>query len=327
VTLALVLGATGFLGGQIAREALRRGWRVRGLRRREGAVGDLEGEAVEWVHADLDGPNGLDAVFDGVDIVFHAAGYYPAAERTPSAVARGVAQTRRVLAACRRAHPARIVYTSTLSTIGRPPANENRLADERDVYVPGSLPRSAYYESKFAMESEVLRAAANGVPALVLNPTAVFGPGDVHLTLARALLAAARGTIPFWFQATLNVVDVRDVAAAHVRAAEVGRLGERTLLGGHNLALRELLERATRLAGRRPPRWEIPLGLVEAVGTAASRIPGMVGGSGHLQAVRTWQGYDTSKARRELGLTPRPLEETLSDALEWLQQHGHAWRP
>jgi dihydroflavonol-4-reductase len=300
---------------------------VRGLRRREGAVGDLEGEAVEWVEGDLDSTSGLHSAFEGVDVVFHAAGYYPVAERPSSATARGVAQTRHVLAACRRAHPARLVYTSTLSTIGRPPASDNRLADERDLYLPGSLPDSAYYESKFAMESEVLRAAASGVPALVLNPTAVFGPGDVHLTLARALLAAARGRIPFWFDATLNVIDVREVAAAHVRAAEVGRPGERTLLGGHNLTLRELLERTARLAGRRPPRWEIPVSLVEAVGTAAARIPGMAGGSGHLQAVRSWQGYDTSKASRELGVTPRPLEETLRDALEWLRQHGHPWRP
>lgn len=282
---------------------------------------------MEWVHGDLDGPTGLDSAFEGVDVVFHAAGYYPAGERPASAIAHGVAQTRKVLEACRQAHPARVVYTSTLSTIGRPPANENRLADERDLYVPGSLPHSAYYESKFAMESEVLRAAANGLPALVLNPTAVFGPGDVHLTLARALLAAARGQIPFWFPAMLNLVDVREVAAAHVRAAEVGRLGERTIIGGHNLSLRELLERAALLAGRRPPRWEIPVSLVVAVGTAASRIPGLSGGSGHLQAARTWQGYDTTKARREFGLLPRPLEVTLGDALDWLAQHGHPWRP
>lgn len=324
MTQVLVLGATGFLGGQIARQALDRGWHVRGLRRREGAVGDLGGEAVEWVQGDLDGGSDLASAFDGVDVIFHAAAFYPTGEHPRAAMVRGVRQTRRVMEACRRAGPARVVYTSTLSTIGQPAPEENRLPDERDRYVPGSLPRSAYSECKFAMESEVLRAAAEGVPALILNPTAVFGPGDVHLSLARVLLAAARGQIPFWFEATLNVIDVREVAAAHVRAAELGRPGERTILGGHNLPLRDFLEVTARLAGRRPPRWEVPVSLVEAGANLAAWV-GIAGG-GHLQAVRTWRGYDSSKARRELGLTPRPLEVTIGDALAWLGQHGHSWR-
>lgn len=324
--VVLVLGATGFIGGHIARQALAQGWPVRGLRRRPGAVGALTDGDIEWFEGDLDRAEGLEPAFGGVEIVFHAAGFYPMGGiRAAEATARAVAQTRNVLDACRRARVARLVYTSTLTTIGSPPSGEGRLADERDHYLPGSLPASAYYESKYAMESEVLRAA--GPSALVLNPTAVLGPGDVHLSLARVLLAAARGRLGFWVRATTNVVDVRDVAAAHVRAATAGRPGERTILGGHNLTVRELLERVARLTGRRPPQRELPLGVLDAVATMALFVPGLAGGTGHLRAVRRWQGYDTSKARRELGLTPRPLEETLRDALDWLEANGHRWRP
>jgi dihydroflavonol-4-reductase len=175
------------------------------------------------------------------------------------------------------------------------------------------------------MESEVLRAAAAGLPAVVLNPTAVFGPGDVHLSLARVLLAAARGQIRFWVRATVNVVDVRDVATAHVRAAESARPGERTILGGHNVPMRDLLEKIAILTRRKPPRRELPLGVLDFLGSVASRVPGLRG-AGHLRAIRSWQGYETAKARQELGLAPRPLDTTLQDALEWLQAHGHRWR-
>ncbi len=324
--LALILGATGFIGGHIARQALAQGWRVRGLRRRPGTVGAWAGEGIDWFEGDLDVADGLEPAFEGAEIVFHAAAFYPAGGgRASEATARGVAQTRNVLEACRRARVARLVYTSTLTTIGGPPAGEERLADERDRYLPGSLPASAYYESKYAMESEILRTASSW--ALVLNPTAVLGPGDVHLSMARVLLAAARGQMGLWVRATTNVVDVRDAAAAHVRAAVVGRPGERTILGGHNLTVRELLERVARLTGRRPPRRELPLGVLDAAAFLASFVPGLAGGSGHLRGVRRWQGYDTSKARQELGLTPRPLEETLRDALDWLEANGHRWRP
>ncbi|MGH2628207.1 MAG: NAD-dependent epimerase/dehydratase family protein [Anaerolineales bacterium] len=326
MTAILILGATGFIGGHIARLALSEGWQVRGLRRGPGAAGALTGAGIDWFEGDLDRAQGPASAFEGVDIVFHAAGFYPTGgERSPGATARGVAQTRHVLEACRRARVPRLVYTSTLTTIGAPGPGEGRLADERDHYLPGSLPGSAYYESKYAMESEVLRSASAWT--VVLNPTAVLGPGDVHLSLARVVLAAARGQMRFWLPVTTNVVDVRDVAADHLRAASLGRPGERTILGGHNVTVRELLERVARLTGRRPPRWELSPRALEAAARLASLVPGLAGGTGHLRAVRRWQGYDTSKARRELGSTARPLEETLRDTLEWLEASGYRWRP
>jgi dihydroflavonol-4-reductase len=324
MTRVLVLGATGFIGGHIALAAAGRGWQVRGLRRRAGAVGHLTQTQVAWFDGDLEQPQTLAPAFQDVDVVFHAAGYYPQDARSvPEHVARAVRQTRVVLDACCEAGVRRLIYTSTLTTIGHPPKGEARLADERDHYTPGSLHRAAYYECKYAMESEVLRAAAAGLPALAVNPTAVFGPGDHHPALGAVLLAVARGWVRVWLEAEINAVDVRDVAQAQVRAAEKGAIGERTILGGHNLALRDLITLAAEIAGVPPPRVRLPLWLIDLAAALADRIPrlGLMGN--HLRAVRHWQGYNCEKARRTFDMTPRPPKQTLSDAFCWYREHGY----
>jgi dihydroflavonol-4-reductase len=324
MTRVLVLGATGFIGGHIVLAALERGWSVRGLRRIPGAIGHVGPAPVEWVVGNLDRPVSLAAAFEGMELVFHAAGYYPQSSRpVHSQVAGAVKQTRNVIDACLQAGVKRLVYTSSLSTIGAPPPGAGRLADERDVYLPGSLPRSAYYECKYAMESEVLRGASLGLDVVVVNPTAVFGPGDVHLALGRVLLWIARGRGLAWIPVEVNVVDVRDVARAQVRAVEVGRSGQRYILGGHNLPMREALESAAEAAGVPPPRMGLSLAFVDRLVGFLSAVPGLALASGHLQAIRLWQGYDCLKAKQELGLTTRPIEETLRDSLAWFVENGY----
>ena len=219
---ALVLGATGFIGGHIARAALQAGWEVRGLRRsanRSGHLGDLP---VAWVPGDLNDEASLRLAMDGVDVVFHAAAFYPT-DGSPRKVGQQVEYARReiknVIAAVAAANVKRFVFTSTLTTIGHPPPEEERLADERDVYIPGTLPKSAYYEAKIAMEKIVLDAVEQKIPAVVLNPTAVFGPGDVNVGVGGILVAVARGQMRAWLPGEINVVDARDVANAHIIAA------------------------------------------------------------------------------------------------------------
>lgn len=326
MTRALVLGAAGFIGGHIARQALGLGWEVRGLRRRPAATGHLGPDApLHWFDGDLDRPDAPAEAFEATEIVFHAAAFYPRSTRAvPRLVGRAVRQTRAVLEACRAAGVRRLVYTSTLSTIGPPPPG--RPADERDHYTPGRHPRSAYYECKYAMESEVLRAAAD-LEVVVLCPTAVFGPGDVHRAMGGLLLAVAAGRVPFWFEAAVNAVDVRDVAAAHLRAAMSGRPGERYILGGQNLRLRALLDEAARVAGVRPPRWRLPLAALDLAVTLDDALPFGRGLGNHLRAVRQWPFFDSSKAARELGLQTRPLEETLRDALTWYAAPAPAEAP
>jgi len=227
-----------------------------------------------------------------------------------------------MLAAALAAKVKRFVYISSLSTIGHPPPEENRLADERDVYIPGTLPKSAYYEAKIAMEQIVMDAVAQKFPAVVLNPTAVFGPGDVNLTLGKLLISVARGQEVAWIPGTINVVDVRDVAAASIVAAERGEIGERYILGGHNYSVQEAITLAANVAGVNPPRFEIPLWVLRSVVTLGDTLPFLPVPANHLRTVEYWQGYNCEKAQRELGLAPRPFRETVADALAWFRAQG-----
>jgi dihydroflavonol-4-reductase len=322
-SIALVLGATGYIGGAIARAAVEAGWRVRGLRRRPEAVGNVGDLPIEWFDADLNSPETLQPAFGGAEVVFHAAGYYPRRSGPVAGhVAQGVLQTRGVLDAAAAAGVRRLIYTSTLTTIGRPPPGESRSADERDLYLPGSLPTAAYYECKFAMENEVLRACAAGLPAVVLNPTAVLGPGDTTPTLGGIILAAARGWGWAWLEAEVNLVDVRDVASAHLAAAERGEIGQRYIVGGHNLPLRQAMTMLASLAGVAGPRVRIPMAVIDGLGWISDRLPWLALLGNHLRTMRDWQGYDVARARGALGLAPRPLEATLADMLDGYAARG-----
>ncbi|MCX6070880.1 MAG: NAD-dependent epimerase/dehydratase family protein [Chloroflexi bacterium] len=317
MTTALILGATGFIGGHVGLAALQRGWELRGLRRDASAVGLLGAERIAWFIGNLDEQGSLEDALRGVDLVFHAAAFYPSdGRRVPSQVAHAVQQMKNVLEALQRAGSPPLVYTSSLSTIGRPPEGEDRLADERDVYVPGTLPRSAYYETKIAMETEVLRAA------VVVNPTVVFGPGDARPTTGGLLIALARGfgivSLPGW----LNIVDVRDVAEGHLRAAEAGVRGQRYILGGANLRISEFMRDVARRANVPPPRAEIPAALLRVIVRIGERLPGASVLGNHVGAFEHWQPINCSRAERELGLKPRPLAVTLADSLRWYEEHG-----
>jgi dihydroflavonol-4-reductase len=323
---ALVLGATGFIGGHIARAALEAGWEVRGLRRRASRTGHLEDLPIAWVRGDLKDYASLRLAMDRVDVVFHAAAFYPSdgnPRKVREQVSFGIRETQNVLAAVQAAKVHRFVYTSTLTTIGHPPPEENRLADERDIYMPGTIPKSAYYETKIAMEQTVLDSVAQKIPAVVLNPTAVFGPGDVNLGLGGLLIAVAQGKMIGWLPGEANVVDVRDVAQAHITAAENGEIGERYIIGGHNYTVKEAFTIATNVAGVKAPRFEIPLWVLKGFVGLGDLLPFLPVPANHLRTVEHWQGYNCDKAQNSLGLSPRSFRHTVRDALDWFRNTGY----
>lgn len=322
MSTCLVLGATGFIGGQIARAALSRGWRVAGLRRTPGAVGDLGdlSNGLEWRQGDLNDGETVAAAMRGCEVVFHCAGAYPHNPRTLAQdVARAAGQMRNVLDAARRADVRRLIYTSSYTTIGQP-AEPGRLADERDFYVPGSS-GDPYYEAKWAMEVAALDAARTGLPVIVLCPAAVFGPGDVHMSVSGPLLMAARGRLPAYLDAPVSVIDVRDTAAAHLAAVERGRPGERILLSAHNARLYDVLAEIARAAGARPPRIKLGPRLLRVAATIGQLAPG--GQASFLKTIPLWQPVNNAKAVAELGLTTRPLAETLADTVAWFRARGY----
>jgi dihydroflavonol-4-reductase len=313
----LVLGATGFIGGHIVREAAARGWQVRALRRTPNFVGAIGDVSVEWITGNLDDRSSLIEAMRGCDVIFHSAGAYPHGTRQIDRdVQCALMQTRNLIEAARSTQPDRLIYTSSFTTIGLP-AESDRLADERDQYRPG-MAGDAYYEAKWAMEVELLKS---GLPIVALNPAAVFGPGDVHLAVSEIIIMAAQGRVPVYFDATFGAIDVRDAAVAHLAAVERGRVGERYILSVHNMTLKNGLELIARSSGRKPPKLHIGPRTLNAIIAIGKYSPG--GMIGHLRTMRYWQPLNNAKAVTELGLSGRPLETTLDDALAWFKINGY----
>ena len=326
MTTALVLGATGCIGNNVVRACLAEGWSVRAFRRAASQTWMLDGLDVEQAIGDVSDLASLVAAMRGCDVVYHAAAYYPHHSLDMAGSLRdAVSGMRNVFRAAAEAGVSRLVYTSTLTTIG-PPSEPGRLADERDYYLPGSTD-SAYFESKWAMEAEAWRASASGLPVVIVNPTAVLGPWDVKPTTGEILRNVAKGRIPVWLDLWVNIVDARDVGVGHVLAAERGQIGQRYILGGDNLALREALISATQAAGVRAPRWRVSPGMVPVlvkVAEALGRLPVVQPlPVEHLKTMREWRALNTGKARQELGFEPRPCAETIRDTLVWFKEYGY----
>jgi dihydroflavonol-4-reductase len=323
---ALVLGSTGCIGNNVVRACLEAGWEVAAFHRAGSKTWMLDGLDVAHAIGDLNDPASLLAAMHGCEVVFHAAGYYPLHSLDMSGSLReAVGGMRRVLHAAAEARVGRLVYTSTLTTIG-PAGDPGRLADERDFYLPGST-GSAYFECKWAMEAEAWRAAAEGLPLVMVNPTAVFGPWDIKPTTGEILVNVAQGRFPVWLDLEANIVDARDVGHGQVLAAERGRTGQRYILGGENLPVRQALEIAAREAGVKPPRWRASLGLVGAVvkaGEVLGHLP-LVRPLPleHFKTLREWRALSIAKAQSELGFAHRPFVDTVRDTLAWFREHGY----
>lgn len=325
MTKALVIGATGFIGGHIAKKALEAGWQVSGLRRDPNGLGHLAGEKLEWITGDLDQPSSLVEAMSGMDYVFHAGAFFPTSydpRLAQSQLDLAAEQMQNVIRAARQAGIKRLVYTSSLTTIGLPPAGEGRLADERDIYQPGSLPGNVYYEAKSIMEELALEACGVGCEIVILNPTLVMGPGDTHLSSSEILLLIARGKAWAVPPGTINIIDARDLAEAQISAARKGRSGQRYILGGDNYPIREAAAIIAEIAGVRPPAFTIPAGLIDLYLAASRELPFIPPAPYHLQAYRHWQGFQVEKAREELGLRNRTLQETVRDSLSYFRDQG-----
>jgi dihydroflavonol-4-reductase len=256
----------------------------------------------------------------GCDVVFHAAGYAPQAERRIDRVVRvAVHEMRCVLDAARDAGIRRVIYTSSLTTIA-PPGDPGRFADERDCYLPGSV-NSSYYEAKWQMEHEALRATLEGLPVMILCPTAVFGPGDVKPSTSRLLLMLARRQLPVRVDVDVNIVDGRDVALAHLRAAMQGMPGERYIIGGHNLNAAEAIARAAMLMSVPVPRPVLGLAAMRSLIalTDLLRLP-------VPETMRTmphWQPLNVTKGWQTFDLQPRPFDDTVRDTHAWFKANGY----
>ena len=324
---ALVTGATGFVGAAVAAALEREGWAVRVLVRPSSDRSNLETLAAEPVIGDLCAPDSLAAALAGCEALFHVAADYRLGARDPSQLYRAnVEGTRAVIGAARRAGVARIVYTSSVATIGIP--TDGRPGDER---TPATLDDMIghYKRSKFLAEQVALEAARAGAPVVIVNPSTPVGPGDVKPTpTGRMVLDAATGRMPAYVDTGLNIVHVQDVAQGHLLAHRHGRIGERYILGGEDMTLEQILRLIAERVGRSPPRLRLPYGAVLPLAYLAegwARVTRRAAGQLTLEGLRMSRKrmfFSSDKAREELGYRARPPVEAFDDAIRWFRGRG-----
>ncbi|MGC8761072.1 MAG: hopanoid-associated sugar epimerase [Bryobacteraceae bacterium] len=320
---ALVTGASGFLGWHVAQVLLRRGIPVRALVRNPKAVTDLDAELVA---GDLRDAAAVRRAAEGCGLVFHvAADYRLWTPRPREMYESNVGGTRNVLEAARQAGAERIVYTSTVGCIG---FVKGGLGDET---TPVSIHDMTghYKRSKWLAEQEALAAAREGLPVVIVNPTAPVGAHDVKPTpTGQTILDFLRGRMPAYVDTGLNIVDAADAAEGHWLACERGRTGERYILGGENLTLKQIFDILSRLTGLPAPRLRLPWSVAFAAALVNTAWAGLTGRPPRapLDAVRMarkkmWVTH--ARAERELGYHPAPAETALRHAVEWFRDHGY----
>jgi len=325
--MILVTGATGFIGSRVARLLSGRGERVRALVRTTSRRENLEGLDLDLVTGDLQDPESLRRAVAGCEVVYHVAADYRLSARDPQELQRSnVEGTRSLLEACGAAGVAKVVYTSSVGALGIP-ADGTPGTEATPVALSDMI--GVYKRTKFLAEQEALRFAAEGLPVVIVNPSTPVGPGDIKPTpTGRMIVDFLNGRMPAYVDTGLNLVDVDDVAAGHLLAAERGRVGEKYILGNRNMTLREILETLAEITGLPAPRMRMPYAVALGAGYA-SRIGSLITGGEPgipLEGVRMARKkmfFDASKAVRQLGLPQTPVETALARAVRWFDEHGY----
>jgi dihydroflavonol-4-reductase len=324
-----VTGATGFVGSHVVRLLRKRGDRVRILMRDTSRSHNIEGMGCEMVVGDLRDPNALVKCVQGCRVVYHVAADYRLWARDPKEIYESnVAGTRNLLSACCEAGVERVIYTSTVGAIGM--RHDGTPTDESTQVALDDMIGN-YKRSKFMAEQVAIEFAHEGLPVIIVNPTTPVGASDIKPTpTGKIILDFLRGRLPAYVDTGLNIVAVEDVAQGHILAEMKGKVGERYILGGENLSLRQILEILSRICGRRMPRFPLPWMAAYAaaqmnqffVGTILNKEPSIP-----LEGVRMARHkmyVSSDKARRELGYSPMPAEDALRNAVEYFQ---HVWHP
>ncbi len=325
---SLVIGGTGQLGANLVRALLEHGDQVRVVHRSSSNTRTINGLDIERVVGDLNDGESLRRACDGRQVVYQAAGYYPSATiPVDEAKWQALKETVFLLEAVRAAGVERLVFTSTLTTVGFPktaglPANETCQFSTRYTNNP-------YLMAKAAMEEKILQSAQLGIPAVVVIPTEFFGPYDQRPTSGTHILMIAKGWTPVYIPGLVNVIDVRDVAVAMIRAAERGRVGERYLVGNWNTTQKDLNALIAQVVGVEPPLFPVPFTLArwgakggEWVSRSLFRRPPPVPAF-FVEMLAHMQHYDCSKAQRELDYPRRAIVGAIEDAVTWFRENRY----
>nr|MBA2505138.1 SDR family NAD(P)-dependent oxidoreductase [Thermoleophilaceae bacterium] len=324
----LLTGGTGFLGSHVARLLVERGDDVRITVRERSKLENLkpiEG-SYEPVTCDVLDRRQVRRAMKGVDRVFHLAGFTSLRrEQAARLFEVNVGGTQTVLSEARRAGVERVVHTSSVAAIG--PAGHGRTADEAQLFTAGRL-GIPYVNAKHEAEVAAMRIAAQGLPVVCVNPAFTFGAGDVYGNSTGIVRRFLLGQIPAYVDGGLNVVDVEDVARGHVLADEKGAVGERYILGNRNFTLTRLFADLARLSGVEPPALMVPADTAVFMARAMEAAPGKPPFSvDEVKAGSQWWTYRSTKAKRDLGWTTSPHEDTLEATVAWyLDREGDRFR-
>ncbi len=322
-------GATGFLGSHVARVLAEQGAELRLLVRPTSNLKNLEGLHADTAIGDLRDPASLVKAMSGCDTVFHVAADYRLWVRDPVEMYRSnVEGTRAILEAARSNSVRRVVYTSSVATMGF-----NRDGVPADENSPVSLAAMVghYKRSKFQAEQIAIDAGRSGVHVVTVNPTTPVGEQDVKPTpTGRIVVDFLKRKFPAYVETGLNLVDVRHCAAGHVLALEKGRPGERYILGGENLTLKNILDKLAAITGLPSPTIKLPYVFAYLAGGFDEMITGRLLGKVPRATIDTARmGSKTmfassAKAERELGWTLVPVESALRRAVEWFRANHYA---
>jgi len=325
--IAFITGSTGFVGSAVARLLADRGYALRLLCRSGGNRRNLEElSAATVVEGDLTAPESYAEALKGCDALFHVAADYRIWVPDEAAMNRvNVEGTRALMIAALNAGVSRIVYTSSVATLGIP---KNGVGDE-DTPVSLESMIGVYKRSKYLAE-EVVRSMARdqGLRAVIVNPSTPIGPRDIKPTpTGRIIVEAAAGRLPAFVDTGLNVAHVDDVAMGHWLAFEKGRAGERYVLGGENMDFADILRLVAQEAGRPAPTIKLPRRPLFPIAYAAEALARLTGKEpmltvDGLKMAGKKMFFSSEKARRELGYAPRPARLAIADAVEWFREQG-----
>jgi dihydroflavonol-4-reductase len=326
----LLTGASGFVGSAVARRLRAAGFSVRALVRPTSPLAHLSDLDLEFATGDLRDPEAVRRAVAGARFLFHVAADYRLWARDPDELTQtNVAGTRLLMEEAMRAGVERVVYTSSVATLA---ARADGVSADETMPLTEDRAIGVYKRSKVAAERAVEGLIAQGLPAVIVNPSTPIGPRDVKPTpTGRIIVEAASGRMPAFVDTGLNMVHVDDVAEGHFLAFERGRIGERYVLGGQNASLAEILATVAETVGRRPPRIRIPRQALvplahvsEAVARRTGREP-MLTLDG-LRMSKNKMFFSSAKAERELGYRARPYREGITDAIAWFRRAGYLRR-
>jgi dihydroflavonol-4-reductase len=326
-----VTGATGFIGASLVRELLKDGCEVRVLVRSGSDRRNLQGLDLEIHEGNLGDAEGLKKGLHGCDQLFHAAADYRLWTRRPAEMYESnVGGTRNILSAALHAGVSRVVYTSSVGTLGNPgdgkPGTESAPVSLSDMV-------GHYKKSKFLAEREAEQFIARGLPLVIVNPSTPVGPLDIKPTpTGKIIVDFLNGQMPAYLDTGLNIIDVEDCARGHILAAQRGAIGEKYILGNENLTLQQIFALLAEITGLPAPRVRLPYAPIlaaayvnEALSWCTGKAP-LIPLAG-VQMARKFMFFDSSRAVRELGLPHRPTREALTRAVAWFRANGYVKGP